>query len=59
MSKRVRKNKNLTNQSKIYNFVSPMALAYDHINDNINGDSAVYGYGPVEIDGAGVHYEIS
>ena len=34
-----------------------MALAYDHINDNIDGEPAIYGYGPVEIDGVGIHYE--
>ena len=56
MSKRIRKNKNSTNQSKIYNFVSPMAFDYTHVNDSLNNNEAIYGYGPVEIDATGVHY---
>lgn len=49
MSKRTRKNKNLTNVSKVFNFLTPMAIRYDHRNDSLQDDDSSYGYGPVEV----------
>ena len=56
MSKRIRKNKSSTNVSKIFNFLSPMAIAYDHMNDSIQDESASYGYGPVEVMNGQINY---